>query len=118
MQDQEEKYWDETKLAEVLRMSVGTVRNRYSQGLAMPPYIQLPGSRVRLWKGEAVHAWLDSQMVQAEPAKRRGRPPNSALVKRAAKAVQGGAGPVKRPTPRQRRMNDPSAGPAERAFGR
>ena len=112
MQDEDKKYRGEDWLAEVLGMSLGTIRNRYSKGLDMPPYIPMP--KGRLYKAEAVYGWLDARMVTVEPPKRRGRPPNSVLAARAAGVAHGETERVRRQTRRQRHMADPATGEVER----
>ena len=115
MLDEDKKYRGEDWLAEVLGMSLGTIRNRYSQGLDMPPYIPL--GRARLYKAEAVYGWLDARMVSVEPPKRRGRPPNSVLAARAALAGRAEAKQDRRrPTSRQRRLADPATAAVARVF--
>lgn len=112
MLDEDKKYRGEDWLAEVLGMSLGTIRNRYSLGLDMPPYI--PMGRGRLYKAEAVYGWLDARMVSVEPPKRRGRPPNAQLAARASLVGQAEAEQARRRARRQRRMNDPAIADAER----
>ena len=73
-------YYRDSEVAELLGISVGRLRNKLSAGSPLPPRIQPPGCRNRLWPREAVHAWLDQFLVTSadepwpEQPRRRGRP--------------------------------------------
>jgi len=75
------KYYTDTEIAELLRISLGRLRNKLCAGGPLPPRIQPPGCRNRLWPRQAVHDWLeqftvtvaDPAMQDSEP-KRRGHP--------------------------------------------
>ena len=50
---------------------------RIARGHPMPPSIQLPGARGRLWRLEVVHAWLlsyESSTRTVSASRRGGRP--------------------------------------------
>lgn len=48
---------------------------RISRGHALPPYVQIPGSKERYWRLETVLAWLAEREVPINPVRRRrGRP--------------------------------------------
>jgi hypothetical protein len=75
------KYYTDTDIAGLLGISIGRLRNKLSAGNPLPPRIQPPGCRNRLWPCKAVHEWLDQFTIMvAEPLahdlqpKRRGRP--------------------------------------------
>jgi len=58
------------ELSLLLGMTEKNIIKRYCQGLPMPPSIKIPRSKVRLWKVEAVYAWLEEQaIVQQEKEK-------------------------------------------------
>ncbi len=65
----------------MLGISLGRLRNKLTAGSPLPPRIQPPGCRKRLWPKEAVHAWLEQFLTTSEakprasqPLGRRGRP--------------------------------------------
>jgi len=75
------KYYTDTEIAGLLGISLGRLRNKLCAGSPLPPRIQPPGCRNRLWPYKAVHDWLEQFIVTvADPAKqdsesrRRGRP--------------------------------------------
>jgi hypothetical protein len=75
------KYYTDTEIAGLLGISLGRLRNKLCAGSPLPPRIQPPGCRHRLWPCRAVHDWLeqftvtvtDSAMHESQP-RRRGRP--------------------------------------------
>jgi hypothetical protein len=73
-------YYRDSEVAELLGISIGRLRNKLSAGSPLPPRIQPPGCRNRLWPREAVHAWLEQFLVTSveerrpEQPRRRGRP--------------------------------------------
>jgi hypothetical protein len=76
----EGKYYTDDEIARLLGISLGRLRNKLSAGHPLPPRIQPPGCRNRLWPSQAVHAWLEQFTITvAEPEhdpnpRRRGRP--------------------------------------------
>ena len=78
-------YYTDIEIARLLGISVGRLRNKLTAGDPLPPRIQPPGCRHRLWPRNAVHAWLERFMVTAagerghpNPPPRRGRPTKQA----------------------------------------
>jgi len=76
-----EKYYTDIEIAGLLGISLGRLRNKLCAGSPLPPRIQPPGCRNRLWPCQAVHDWLAQFTVTvADPAghdsqtRRRGRP--------------------------------------------
>ena len=77
----EGKYYTDSEIADLLGISVGRLRNKLCAGSPLPPRIQPPGCRNRLWPCQAVHEWLEQFTILAsapvvhdpEP-RRRGRP--------------------------------------------
>lgn len=74
-------YYEDAQVAELLGISVGRLRNKLTAGSPLPPRIQPPGSRHRLWPRQAVHDWLEQFLVTSvdQPQRperhgRRGRP--------------------------------------------
>lgn len=75
------KYYTDTEIAGLLGISLGQLRNKLCAGSPLPPRIQPPGCRNRLWPCRAVHNWLEQFTVtvtdpvthDSEP-RRRGRP--------------------------------------------
>lgn len=75
------KYYTDTEIANLLGISLGRLRNKLCAGSPLPPRIQPPGCRNRLWPCQAVHDWLEQFTVTVtDPAARdaeprhRGRP--------------------------------------------
>ena len=73
-------YYRDSEVAELLGISIGRLRNKLSAGSPLPPRIQPPGCRNRLWPREAVRAWLEQFLItsvdepRSEQPRRRGRP--------------------------------------------
>lgn len=57
------KYYTDTEIASLLGISLGRLRNKLCAGSPLPPHIQLPGCRNRLWLCQAVHDWLEQFTV-------------------------------------------------------
>lgn len=75
------RYYSDNDIARLLGISLGRLRNKLSAGSPLPPRIQPPGCRHRLWPHQAVHDWLAQFTVtMAEPERsapeplRPGRP--------------------------------------------
>lgn len=75
------QYYTDTEIAGLLGISLGRLRNKLCAGSPLPPRIQPPGCRNRLWSCQAVHDWLEQFTITvSEPAMRdpeprpRGRP--------------------------------------------
>ena len=54
-----EKYYTDSEIADLLGISLGRLRNKLCAGNPLPPRIQPPGCRNRLWPCQAVHNWLE-----------------------------------------------------------
>jgi hypothetical protein len=77
----EGKYFTDTEIAGLLGISLGRLRNKLCAGSPLPPRIQPPGCRNRLWPCQAVYDWLEQftvtvadQADQDSEPRRRGRP--------------------------------------------
>jgi hypothetical protein len=75
------KYYSDSEIAGLLGISLGRLRNKLCAGSPLPPRIQPPGCRNRLWPCQAVHDWLEQFTITVnDPAahdlepRRRGRP--------------------------------------------
>ena len=75
------KYYTDAEIARLLGISLGRLRNKLCAGSPLPPRIQPPGCRNRLWPCQAVHDWLEQFIITvADPVtqdsepRRRGRP--------------------------------------------
>ena len=75
------KYYTDTEIAGLLGISLGRLRNKLCAGSPLPPRIQPPDCRNRLWPCQAVHDWLEQftitvsdSAVQVTESRRRGRP--------------------------------------------
>ena len=78
------KYYTDKEVARLLGISLGRLRNKLSAGHPLPPRIEPPGYRNRLWSCEAVHDWLaqftrpGNEAPRAQPLRPRGRPTKQA----------------------------------------
>ncbi len=78
------RYYTDKEVAGLLGISLGRLRNKLSAGQPLPPRIQPPGCRNRLWSCEAVHDWLaqfttaGTGPVRGQLVKPRGRPTKQA----------------------------------------
>lgn len=83
-------YYTDTEIADLLGISLGRLRNKISAGQPLPPRIQPPGCRNRLWPSQAVHVWLEQFTVTVtDPEFRsitrlRGRPTKAEMRARKA----------------------------------
>ena len=72
------KYYTDNEIADMLGISLGRLRIKLSAGHPLPPRIQLPGCRNRLWACNAAHEWLEqftiamSRSEQVRQLKHRG----------------------------------------------
>jgi hypothetical protein len=57
------QYYTDQEMAQLLGISIGRLRNKLTAGSPLPPRIQPPGCRTRLWPREAVHAWLEQFLL-------------------------------------------------------
>ena len=56
-------YFNDRQLAQLLGITLGRLRNKISAGEPLPPRIELPGCRNRLWHIDTVHEWLKKHVV-------------------------------------------------------
>ena len=75
------KYYTDDEIARLLGISLGRLRNKLCAGSPLPPRIQPPGCRNRLWPSQAVHEWLakftisvTDPQAQDSRSRRPGRP--------------------------------------------
>lgn len=75
------KYYTDAEIADLLGISLGRLRNKLCAGSPLPPRIQSPGCRHRLWPCQAVYDWLEQFTVTVNepvendsPPRCRGRP--------------------------------------------
>ena len=81
------EYYTDADIAQLLGISIGRLRNKLTAGSPLPPRIQPPGCRHRLWPRVAVHDWLEQFVVtstspDAQRVRRkglRGQPDTSRL---------------------------------------
>ncbi len=74
-------YYNDADVARLLGISIGRLRNKLVAGNPLPPRIQPPGCRQRLWLRSAVHEWLEQftitateHVLQDDTTRHRGRP--------------------------------------------
>ena len=59
-------YYTDQDIADLLGITLGRLRNKLTAGSPLPPRIQPPECRHRLWPREAVHAWLEQFVITTE----------------------------------------------------
>lgn len=69
------KYYTDDEIAGLLGISLARLRNKLCAGNPLPPRIQPPGCRNRLWPCRAVHDWLEQFIVGETPPTVDGLPP-------------------------------------------
>ncbi len=67
-------YYTDQDIARLLGILLGRLRNKLTAGSPLPPRIQPPGCRNRLWPKAAVHAWLEQFLTTSEPKPRVPQP--------------------------------------------
>ena len=79
--DRSGTYYTDDEVADLLGISLGRLRNKLCAGNPLPPRIEPPGCRHRLWPSRAVHDWLEQFTIKVmdQPRvggerRRRGRP--------------------------------------------
>ena len=79
--DRNGTYYSDDEVADLLGISLGRLRNKLCAGNPLPPRIEPPGCRHRLWPCKAVHEWLKKFTVSVVEQSRigsehrsRGRP--------------------------------------------
>ena len=79
--DRSGTYYTDDEVADLLGISLGRLRNKLCAGNPLPPRIEPPGCRHRLWPCQAVHDWLDQFTISVGEVqkvdvsgRRRGRP--------------------------------------------
>jgi hypothetical protein len=60
------EYYTDEEIAELMGITLQRLRNKLHGNQPLPPRIQPPGIRKRLWPVKAVHAWLDNYLVRYE----------------------------------------------------
>lgn len=60
-----QKYYTDQEVAVLLGLSLGRLRTKLSAGHPLPPRIQVPTSRHRLWPRSAVHDWLAQYTIES-----------------------------------------------------
>jgi hypothetical protein len=56
-------YYIDDEVADLLGISLGRLRNKLCAGNPLPPRIEPPGCRHRLWPCQGVHEWLEQFTV-------------------------------------------------------
>jgi hypothetical protein len=79
--DRNGTYYTDDEVADLLCISLDRLRNKLCAGDPLPPRIEPPGCRHRLWPLQAVHEWLEEFTIRAAEQQsvgserdRRGRP--------------------------------------------
>lgn len=56
-------FFNDNELAKLLGISVKALRNKLCAGHTLPPRIQPPGCKTRLWPKAGVYKWLDKYTI-------------------------------------------------------
>ena len=67
-----DSYLTDLEIATLLGITVARLRNKLSAGQPLPPYIQLPGCRKRLWPCGGVNDWLTGFTIDGREGHRDG----------------------------------------------
>jgi predicted DNA-binding transcriptional regulator AlpA len=73
----ENDFLNDRQLAEILGISIQSLRNKISSSENLPDRVQLPGCRKRLWPTKKVYQWLEMYTVSSIE--------NKSLIRRAIK---------------------------------
>ena len=68
--ERNETYYTDDEVANLLGISLGRLRNKLCAGNPLPPRIEPPGCRHRLWPCQAVHDWLEQSAALIAAATR------------------------------------------------
>ena len=66
-------YYTDDEVAGLLSISLGRLRNKLGEGSLLPPRIQPPGCRHRLWPCPAAHDWLEQFTINTADLPEVGR---------------------------------------------
>ena len=64
-------YYTDQEIAKLLGITLRRLRNKIHAGNPLPPRIQPPESRHRIWPKKEVHQWLHKYIVEEEKAYRK-----------------------------------------------
>lgn len=89
------KFLTDSDLAQLLGISIGRLRNKIVNGDALPPRLQIPGAKNRLWPADAVEEWLQQFLVKTDdtdyalstPQRKRGRPTKRETIRNQLKGI-------------------------------
>ena len=60
-----EQYYTDIDVSNLLDISLSRLRARICEGKPLPPRIEVPDSRTRLWRKSKVHDWLEEYTVSS-----------------------------------------------------
>ena len=63
----DKQFYSDNEVATLLGISLSRLRGKIYKGEPLPPRIEIPGSRNRLWDKEDVYNWLDQFKKQDAP---------------------------------------------------
>jgi len=58
-------YLSDKDVADLLGVSIGRLRNKIVAGDILPPRIEIPGSRRRLWPKDEVYGWINQFSISS-----------------------------------------------------
>jgi hypothetical protein len=61
-----EQYYTDVDICNLMEISLSRLRARICEGKPLPPRIEIPDSRTRLWDKQTVHSWLDKYTVSSD----------------------------------------------------
>lgn len=64
-----ERYYTDLDACALLDISLSRLRARISEGKPLPPRIEVPNSRTRLWLKKDFHDWLENHTVTTKTEK-------------------------------------------------
>lgn len=68
------EYYTDEQIADLMGITLRRLRNKVHADQPLPPRIQPPGCRKRLWPIKEVHHWLEHYLVRYEEQKQERNP--------------------------------------------
>ena len=64
-----DKYYTDEEIANLMGITLNRLRNKIHYEDPLPPRIETPSSRHRLWPVDEVHAWFENHIVRYDKDK-------------------------------------------------
>jgi len=85
-----DQLWTVEDLSRFLRKEVWSIRSDLCRNpQSLPPFVNLPGTRRKLWRPQDAHSWVAQYVVQSRPVEvyagnltKKGRPTKKEVIER------------------------------------